>query len=503
MQIDLAELAYAQWQAEEELEQQRNVLLARDYFEGDVELPLTDRQLLYLGYRKSDNQFSMNFCRPVVKAVYERLIVKGFDSADKTFSGWATSLWQANRMDSISSDVALAAVRDGETFVIVSWDADEKRLIFTPHERFTDPQVEGSGYGCRAIYPDNDPSQPMKCAVKRWTETTGVGYNADAGGSRQTRQRMTVYYPDRLERYAMGKGGEWEPYQEDRQSFPTPWRDQNQKPLGIPVVHFRNSGGNSELWDAIPIQDAIHKSALDLLAAQDTAGFPLLIARGFNLTTDGAIPASDGSNLLKLAPGSWIGTPDAAQDVRRLEGADLDKMLRVVDSLIIKLAQVTDTPVNRFQMTGQIAAAETLKQQDSPLLAKVRSRQSKFGDAWEDCLYMARKLANLYGGAGLNEDSLIETQWEPAEARDETAEIERLAVKAEKLGIPKRQIWKEAGYNDAQIEAMLAEPEISQGRTSAELQALELQQAKAAMTVQERTLPEVLNAGRGGGAPVQ
>lgn len=491
--IDLAELAYAQWQAEEELERQRNALLARDYFEGDVDLPLTDRQLLYLGYKKSDKPFAMNFCRIIVRAVCERLIVKGFDSADKIFTGWATNLWQINRMDLCSADVALAAARDGETFVIVSWDADQKRILFTPHERYTDPLAEGSGYGCRAIYPDDDPSQPMRCAVKRWTETT-----QDANGNRQTRQRMTVYYPDRLERYAMGKGGEWEPYQEDKQPFPTPWLDQNQKPLGIPVVNFRNPGGNSELWDAIPIQDAIHKAVLDLLAAQDTAGFPLLIARGFNLTTDGAIPASDGSNLLKLAPGSWIGTPDAAQDVQRLEGANLDQMLKVVDSLIIKLAQVTDTPVNRFQMTGQIAAAETLKQQDSPLLAKVRSRQSKFGDSWEDCFYIARKLANLYGGAGLNEDALIETQWEPAEARDETAEIERLAVKADKLGIPKRQIWKEAGYNDVQIEAMLAEPEISQGRTSAELQALELQQVKAAMT-----LPEVGNAGRGGGAPIQ
>jgi hypothetical protein len=256
--------------------------------------------------------------------------------------------------------------------------------------------------------------------------------------------------------------------------------------------------GISELWDAIPIQDAIHKAALDLLAAMDTAGFPLLIARGFNLTTDGAIPASDGSNLLKLAPGSWIGTPDATQDVRRLEGANLDQMLKVVDSLIIKLAQVTDTPVSRFQMTGQVAAEGTQKQYDAPLLTKVRDRQISFGDAWEDCLYMACRLANLYGGAGLNEESLIETQWEPAEARDETAEIERLAIKADKLGIPKRQIWKEAGYTDEQIEAMLAEPEISQGRTSAELQALELAQAKAAMA-----LPEVLNAGRGGGAPVQ
>lgn len=493
MQIDLAELAYSMWQRDEEKTRQKNVLLARDYFEGDVDLPLTDRQLQYLGYKKESKPFSMNFCRPVVKAVCERLIVKGFDSSDKLFSDWAVNLWQHGRMDARSAEVHLASVRDGEYFVIVSWRADG-HILFTPHERYTDPTVEdGTGYGCRAVYPDDDPSQPMLYAVKRWTESV-----TESQGKKTTRQRMTVYFPERIERYAMGKGGTWEPYREDGQAFPTPWVDGLGRPLGIPVIHFRNSDGRSELWDAIPLQDAIHKAALDLLAAQDTAGFPMLIARGFNLTTDGALPLSDGSNLLKLAPGSWIGTPDAAQDVGRLEGADLDKMLRVLDSFIVKLAQVTDTPISRFQMTGQIASAETQKQQETPLLAKVRQRQTIFGDAWEDCLYMARRLANVYGNAGLDEAALIETQWEPAAARDETAEVQRLAVKAEKLGVPRIQLWRELGYTDAQIAAMLNEPEVAQTRINVEMQQLELAQAQAAGMNAEAT-----SAGPSGGAPIQ
>jgi hypothetical protein len=493
MQIDLAELAYSMWQADEEKTRQRNVLLARDYFEGDVDLPLTDRQLQYLGYKKESKSFSMNFCRPVVKAVCERLIVKGFDSSDKLFSDWASQLWQRGRMDARSAAVHLASVRDGEYFVIVSWTA-EGRVMFTPHERYTDPQIEdGTGYGCRAVYPDDDPSQVMSYAVKRWT-----GSGADPQGKKTTRQRMTVYFPERIERHVMGKGGTWEPYREDGQAFPTPWVDGQGKPLGIPVIHFRNSDGRSELWDAIPLQDAIHKAALDLLAAQDTAGFPLLIARGFNLTTDGAPPESDGSNLLKLAPGSWIGTPDATQDVGRLEGAALDKMLQVLDSFIVKLAQVTDTPISRFQMTGQVASAETQKQQETPLLAKVRQRQTIFGDAWEDCLYMARRLANVYGNAGLDEAALIETQWEPAAARDESAELERLALKGKKLGIPKVQLWHEAGYTDAQIATMLTEPEMIQARINVQLQQLELAQAQAAGMI-----PEATSAGPDGGAPVQ
>jgi hypothetical protein len=184
--------------------------------------------------------------------------------------------------------------------------------------------------------------------------------------------------------------------------------------------------------------------------------------------------------------------------VGRLEGAELDKMLRVLDSFIVKLAQVTDTPISRFQITGQIARAETQKEYEGPLLAKVRQRQVIFGDAWEDCLYMARRLANVYGNAGLDEAALIETQWEPAAARDESAEVERLALKAEKLGVPRVQLWRELGYTDAQIAAMLNEPEVAQARISVEMQQIELAQARAAGMA-----PEATSAGRGGGEPVQ
>jgi len=452
---NLAELAYSRWLEGEESEAQHNILLARDYYEGDLDLPLTDRQLQFIGYKRED-PFGMNFCRIVVNSVAERLFVAGFDSPDKAFTDWSSTLWQANRMDTTLSDVHLAALRDGEHFVIVSWDDDAGGIAFTPHERYTDPIVDGTGYGCRACYADNDPTQPMLYATKRWTETE----TSETGTGRQTRQRMTVYYPDRIKRFVMGLGNEWEPYREDGQAFPTPWVDAQGKPLGIPVIHFRNVGDKSELWDAIPIQDAINKMSLDVIAAQDSAGFPLLIARGFYLTTDGAAPATDGTNLLKLAPGSWIGTPEANMDVTRMQAADLSQMLAVLDSFIVKLAQVTDTPTSRFQLTGQVAASETLKQQESPLLAKIRARQALFGDAWEDCLYMARRLANLYGNAGLDEEAQIETLWERAETRDETDQLTRLAIKREKLQIPLRQIWKEAGYTEEQIATMLADPEI-------------------------------------------
>jgi len=115
---------------------------------------------------------------------------------------------------------------------------------------------------------------------------------------------------------------------------------------------------------------------------------------------------------------------------------------------------VTGTPMNRFQITRQIAAEGTLKQQESVLLSKVRVRQTRFGNSWEDVLYMARRLANTVN-AGLNEDSLLEVEWTPAATRDEKVHIETLGLKHKELNVPLEMLWAEAGYSQEDIEAMM------------------------------------------------
>jgi len=160
------------------------------------------------------------------------------------------------------------------------------------------------------------------------------------------------------------------------------------EPRGIPVFHFLNSDKQSELWDAIPIQDAINKTAIDILGAADSAGFPILVVRGAEATTDGKAPASDGSNYLKFHPGMIFSGIDPAGGVDRIPPADLAPMLNTLDSLIFKLAQVTGTPMTRFMTSKQVAAEGTLKQQEEPLIAKIRGKQVTFGN----CLHGKTKI---------------------------------------------------------------------------------------------------------------
>jgi len=335
---------------------------------------------------------------------------------------------------------------------MVDWDGEAGRPRFIPHPRYTDAQVRGTGFGCKAFYPNDDPSQPMLRASKRWTESV-----TDSQGKRRTQQRMTVYYPERIEKYVLAtRGGNqagWKEYAEEDGVWPLTWRDGAGRELGIPVVHFRNPGLRTELWDAIPLQDVINKTALDILAAADACGFRVLVARGFIPTTDGKPPESDGGNYLQISPGCWIAVPNEG-GVDPLEAADLRPMLEALDSWIMKLAQVTDTPAGRFRVTRQVAAEGTLKQQEGPLLAKVRGRQTRFGNSWEDAVYLARRQANVFGNAGLDEEALVETQWSPAETRDEKKQIETIGLKVEKLRIPLEVAWAEVGYSQDQIEEM-------------------------------------------------
>ena len=368
-QLDV-ELAYAAWLAEEEREQQDNVVLARRYYDGDHDVKLTERQKKYLGHQLDDSRFALNYCPTIVNAVWERMLVKGFGGEDDAFAQVAWEWWQANRMDEKQMKVHRDAVTDGEHFVFVDWDEDANRPVFLPHERYTDPMVDGSGFGCKAFYPDDDPNRPMEKASKRFTEKI-----VHDNGRRETRARMTVYYPDRVEKFVRDTSDEsgWGPLEVEGEPWPLPWVDQAGQPLGIPIIHFKSPKLRSELWDAIPPQDLINKTALDILATADAAGFPIRLAQGWTPTSDGLPPEDDGSNYLEVFPGCWITAPaDAKTDI--IPPADVKGLVETLDSWIIKLAQVTDTPVSRFQMTRQVAAEDTLKQQEAVLLAKVRAR---------------------------------------------------------------------------------------------------------------------------------
>lgn len=455
MALNPADLAFASWLAEDELARQRAVQKARDYHDGLQLVWLTDRLREFLGYQVTTraDDFRLNVCRPVVNALTERLLVSSVGPTEESkskaspLSDWSSQVWQANRMDAAQHEIHTAAVRDGEAFIIVDWDPEEARPRFTVHPRYVDGTAGGDGFGCRMHYPDADPSRPPDYASKRWTERTERG---------AARQRLTLYYPDRVEKY-VHNGLRFDPVQDPGDpGWPIPWLAADGLPIGLAVAHFKNRDLRPEAWDAVPLQNAINKALVDIVAAADVTAFRFFVAMGWVPTSDGKAPASDGSNQVNLQPGSIIGTTRPASEVsfQAIEGANLAPLIDLINSLIVWLAMVTDTPVTRFQSTRQVAAEGTLKQQNEPLLAKVKLRQTLLGNAWEDAYKVARRLANTYGAAGLDEEPAFNCQWSDPSPRDELDLLQALAIKRDKLAVPVEQLWREAGYDEDEIAAM-------------------------------------------------
>ncbi len=450
-----AELAFLSWQAEEEKARQEVITMARRYHDGQQDTFLTTRMKEFLN-AKDDNEFCLNVCRNVIGAVEERLIFNGMTTDEegdvKPVALWADDIYDQNALAVIGPDIHEMALRDGESFVIVDWDDVRSRPRMIPHHRYTDPGVDGDGFGCKAHYPDDDTSQPMLFASKRWTEKLDGG---------KARQRMTLYYPDRVEKYELVSQAPKPIRDEGDASWPLPWVGR------IPVIHFKNGAGlRPEHWDAIPVQKAINKALVDLLASADLTAFGIFVALGWVPTTDGKEPASDGSNWLTLEPGQIIGTSKSRQDAefKAIPGDDLRPLLDLLMTLISGLAVVSSTPESRVSFTRQIAAEGTLKEQNEGLFAKVRRRQALFDQGWAEAYEVARLLANEFGNQGIDPDAQLIGNWEPIQARDTEDERDEWRAKKE-LGVPLEQIWAEMGYTAEQIEVMKQMPEY-QARTA-------------------------------------
>jgi hypothetical protein len=77
-----------------------------------------------------------------------------------------------------------------------------------------------------------------------------------------------------------------------------------------------------------------------------------------------------------------------------------------------------------------------------------------FGNAWEACLALARKVENTFSTivVALDEDIDFESIWEDTQSIDEI-------LKKQTLGVPEEQLWVELGYSEEQVLQMKNSPE--------------------------------------------
>ena len=442
------------WLADQQMLAEK-VALCRQYVEGDHRANLTPqmRQMLRIANSGSLNEFNDNLCPIIVSTRVDRLTLQRVEADTDAGSEWAAGLFRANRLDALQVDVHNATIRDGRTFVLVDMETLEDG---TTRPRLThEPAFDGS-YGIIPFYA-TDADRRMLFAVKLWRLS-----RKETGDT----VRVNVYHDDRIERYITPSTDSMTlvPYDADGQEPVLPWVDAAGKPLGVPLVEFRNHDSISEIENVIPLQDALNRTLVSMVMTAELTAFPIRVLIG-DLAPAALTPgtilsyfAKDGNG--KPVPPTSELTLQWLQSIRLEQWAQGDIVPYIEQARFLKdeIFAVTNTP---DEGASSNSSGESLKQREIKLLGQLARFQVKNGNAWEDAFWLAHRLQAAFGMQQPPAVAALDAKWKDAQVRNKQ-EIVALA-NAVKDYIDRRtylEIVAEVfDWSDAKVDQVMAEKE--------------------------------------------
>jgi hypothetical protein len=401
-------------------------------------------------------EFAMNLCPAICDAIRDKLRITGFGVDDagaqsagfsplnerdksRTLNQTIDRIWSNNAMPTRAGELHKEAVKNGDAYAIV-WPNEAGEVTIYPNPAAS----------CTVVYDEESPGK-IRWAAKYWkTETKHT--------------RINLFYPDRIEKYISAKPSDlWLPDAKEfvpfvqSYAFTRESADQltpegvTPNPYGVvPVFHFANNAdvgrcGISELEAAIPVQDGLNKSVLDMLVAMEFCAYRQRWAAGIEIEYD-----AEGNPQEPFTAGIdhlWI-TQNPNARFGDFEAANLDQFLKVKDSFRIDMASVTGTPLYYLMPhTKGFPSGESLRKAETRFLAKVRDRQQSFGQVWAALMSFALVLT------GHDRRIRLITDWEDPAPMEEREFLQNILLK-KRIGISDEQALREAGYGDADIALM-------------------------------------------------
>lgn len=446
----------------------------RAYYDGDHPVMLTERQKEYLGplltgFSDTDTlgnvthdypfEFAHNVAKTVVDMVKDRLRVEGFTvngasagelgedgsiaglSPDEAAAALMWQWWNDNRMDAQQSRLYKRALRDGLTYVMVDYDAENDRPRLTLHELDD---------GTTGIVLHRDPTDAnVVLCVTRYFYTFDPLKPGTTG-----RERKNVYLPGEIRKYIRGVAGAWEQHLDDGDTtWPLSWVDRMGKPLGPAVIEFQDPDGGM-IAGIVGLQNALNKSWLDLLAAADTSGFPVLVAEydEAKMGTDADDDDLTDADELRVAPGRMVEV--FGGKVKRLEGSNMSQMIDTVWTIVSAVGTVSRLPQHDMKPIPGVdfPSGEALKQAETGLVTKAEERQLVFGQSWADVMALAWRVQETFSQQKMPtlKRMNIDVTWKDAQTRMEKTEAEVAQIHAA-LNVPDAAVWQKLGYTPEQI----------------------------------------------------
>lgn len=401
----------------------RQTTLARlqDYHDGKHRLAFTSQKFRE-AFGGMFASFADNWCQLVVDAVEERLNVEGFRyGTDPNADADAWKIWQNNGLDADSQLAHSEALIKGDSYAIV-WGDDEgqpKISIESPRDVIV------------AYEPGN--RKKRVAALKRWKDGEEL--------------YATLFTPNAVYKFEKENkaDGKWLPCMSTDEAWPLP------NPLGVvPVVQLSNrasltsSYGVSEFLTVIPQQDAVNKLLADMLVASEYIAYPQRYVTGLEIQVDEVTGRAIAP--FNIALDKLLVAEDPAAKFGSLSAGDLDNYVKGIELLVQHIASQTRTPPHYFYLSGNFPSGDAIKSAETGLVAKTRRKMRHFGEGWEEVMRLAFKVL----GDPRGDITDAETIWADPEYRSE-AELADALIKRSAIGVPRQQLWEDAGYTQTQI----------------------------------------------------
>lgn len=350
----------------------------------------------------------------VVEAISAKLFVQSIVAQDTATTLAITEALAANQWELLERKIYRATSRDGVSYVLTSYT--DKPVL---HQL----NVYDGRSGAYILYEDVNKSKPV-LGLNTWY-------------ARDTRY-LDLYYPDRIEKYIFSYNEGWLKRRDvEGETWPVDWTDNDNKPLGIPLIEF--TLGESDLaHGAVQVQQDINEALVDQMAVSRTQGFPQRYYTGAGslnyytgLLGQPLLDATGKQPLVrtvKLTPGS-IMPLQSGEELGQLDQADIDTGL--VDKLLHILSLITTVPT--FYFTGDFPSGIALIQAETRLNSKCEEHQSYLTQGLTDLFRFMLKLSNVYGKKNYNIEAPILITWYPPQVETEDLRLDKMTKTAQAL----------------------------------------------------------------------
>lgn len=415
--------------------------LYQNYYDGEHRLLFATEKFLNT-FGRLFQTFSDNLCLSVVDALADRLSIRGFMG---TGADAANAIWTGAHMPRLSGTVHVEAGRSGDTYALVWPDRG----------------------GTVRIWPQN----PAQCCIERDEEEPDVVIRgAKCWVAADGKIRLNIYRPDYILKWETRNKVPDGSLPEKDGDFVLMTREGVENPVPntwglVPMFHFTNNAstygglGRSELADVIPLQDALNKAIADMLVGMEFLALPQRWGTGVEIPEDPERPGSPApiktagraqTVAVQGGPNRMMAVASDLAKFGQFPGADLGQFLQVQDAFRLEIARVSGRPPQYMQLASiSNVSDDALRTLDGRLVKTAEDRTDEYGETWLSLMNLAIRMS---GDSGILES----VDWDDVSTSDEMREVEIATAKLQ-IGVSKKQVLKEVGYDDTLIEEMLGE----------------------------------------------